>query len=183
MAMNPLTQRFGEGLMRLFQIGCICLLIGILAFSLQTNRSQAETSSPVVDVEIVDQIKSKSIPKPLTKKRGAAKRGEAVMIARDKGNCLSCHRVSAFEKKAKKAPLAYGDMGEIGPILDGVAKRYEIGKLRLILVDAKQMFPETMMPSYYKVKGLHRVSKPFTNKPILTAQEVEDILAFLVTLK
>ncbi len=169
--------------MRFFQIGHICLLAMLLVLPLQTSKAQAETSTPVIDVEIVDQIKSKSIPKPLTKKRGSAKRGEAVMIARDKGNCLSCHRVSAFEKKAQKAPLAYGDMGEIGPILDGVAKRYEKSQLRLLLVDAKQVFPETMMPSYHKVKGLHRVSGPFANKPILTAQEVEDILAFLATLK
>ncbi len=135
------------------------------------------------DLGVIDLIQSKSIPKRLTKKPGNAVRGEALMINRKKGNCLACHRLSAFEGKAKKKPNAYGDMGEIGPSLDGIASRYDQGQLRLLLVDAKVFFPETIMPSFYKNSGLHRVGKSFDRKTILEKQEIEDILAFLITLK
>lgn len=135
------------------------------------------------DIEILDLIQSKSIPRPLTGKRGSPKRGEALAINRKKGNCIACHRFSVFEEKAKKDPNAYGDMGEVGPSLDGVGSRYDAGKLRLMIVDAKQFYPETIMPSFYKITELHRVAKDYDQKPILTLQEVEDIVAFLATLK
>lgn len=154
-----------------------------LAVPAQAKKA-TEAKAPISpnEIEILDLINSKSVPKPLTQGKASPKRGEAVIIARDKGNCLSCHRISAFEQKAKTAPTQYGDMGEIGPPLDGVAKKYKPGQLRLLLIDAKTLFPETMMPSYYKTKGLHRVSKPYQGKTILTAQEIEDILSFLAKL-
>ena len=178
--------------MRWFKIfyGLFCmavLLAGVLL--LQPGRLLAETPSepgdnPLLEeLGIVDLIKSKAIPKALTKRAANRVRGEALMINRQKGNCLACHRVSAFEVKAKTNPNAYGDMGEVGPSLDGVASRYDPGQLRLLLVDAKQIFPETIMPSFYKIAGLNRVDTAFENKTILDKQEIEDILAFLLTLK
>ncbi len=142
-----------------------------------------DSKQSLVNYEIVDVIQSKSIPKSLTGKRGDKKRGEALMIQRSKGNCLACHQVSLFEEKAKTDPNAYGDMGEVGPTLDKVAKRYKEGQLRLLLVDAKQVFPETIMPSFYRVENLHRVGKKFKDKPILGPQEIEDVLSFLLSLK
>ena len=158
------------------------LVICLIKAPLHSLAAQEDESS-LVKFEIVDVIQSKSIPKSLTGKRGNKKRGEALMIKRSKGNCLACHQVSLFEEKAKKDPNAYGDMGEVGPTLDKVAERYKEGQLRLLLVDAKQVFPETIMPSFYRVKNLHRVGKKFKNKPILAPQEIEDILSFLLTLK
>ncbi len=116
-----------------------------------------------------------AIEKSLTGKAGDPVRGRKLAINRKKGNCLACHAVSVL----KDQPYH----GEVGPSLDGVADRYKPGQLRMMIVDQKKYFPETLMPAMYKVKGLHRVVKKFQGKPILTAQEVEDVLAFILTLK
>lgn len=162
-------------------------MFSTLAFSQenigQENVDQEKKGGDLVLYEVVDVIQSKSIPKSLTDGGGDINAGEELIVAREKGNCIACHIISAFDEKAKKAPNKYGDMGEIGPPLDGVAERYSEGQLRLILVDAKQIFPDTIMPSFYRVKDLHRVGGAFDNKPILQAQEVEDILSFLMTLR
>ena len=73
--------------------------------------------------------------------------------------------------------------GEIGPSLDGVAERYEEPQLLLQVVNAKEINPDTIMPGFYRTEGLHLVSDKFKGKPILTAQEVEDVVAYLKTLK
>lgn len=174
-----------------FFLAVLGLMTGIFAFLplystdgfAENTQAQEKKTSPLKTFEIIDTIQSKSIPKSLTGKRGNAKRGESLIITRSKGNCLACHLVRDFEKKAKQDPNRYGDMGEIGPNLDGVASRYEPGELRLLLVDAKQFFPETIMPAFYRIKELHRVGGAFKNKPVLNAQEIEDVLSFLLTLK
>lgn len=140
-------------------------------------------SSELVKYEIFNLIQSKSIPKSLTGKRGNVKRGETLIVNREKGNCLSCHVVDEFHEKAKKNPDIYGNMGEIGPSLDGVATRFKESQLRLILVNAKEVFPETIMPAFYRVKGFTRVDDNFIDKPIMSAQDIEDILSFLMKLK
>lgn len=160
---------------------CVSLLM--CAFFVGPSLMAEEAPSALVNFEIVNKINSKSIPKSLTGVAGDASRGEAIMINRRSGNCLSCHRVSVFDDKAKSDPSNYGDMGEIGPVLDGVASRYDMGELRLMLVDAKQFFPETIMPSFYHVRGLVRVSPDLQNKTILKAQEIEDVLSFLINLE
>lgn len=141
------------------------------------------SSSELVKYEIFNLIQSKSIPKSLTGKRGNVKRGETLIVNREKGNCLSCHVVDEFHEKAKKNPDIYGNMGEIGPSLDGVATRFKESQLRLILVNAKEVFPETIMPAFYRVKGFTRVDDNFIDKPIMSAQDIEDILSFLMKLK
>jgi sulfur-oxidizing protein SoxX len=73
--------------------------------------------------------------------------------------------------------------GNVGPPLDSVGNRFTAGELRLRLVDPKAINPETVMPAYYKVEGLHRVLDRYRDKPILTAQQVEDVVAYLLTLK
>lgn len=159
------------------------LVCSFLQIDTVNNVQAAEAVSKIVNYEIVNRINSKSIPKSLTGRQGSPDRGEELMVDRRKGNCLSCHRIGVFEERIKDNPAKYGDMGEIGPVLDGVATRYEMGVLRLMLVDAKEFFPETIMPSFYKVRGLVRVSPQLKNKPILTAQEIEDVLSFLINLE
>jgi sulfur-oxidizing protein SoxX len=73
--------------------------------------------------------------------------------------------------------------GTVGPPLDGVGNRYSAGALRLRMVDPKQINPQTSMPAYYKIEGLHQVAEGYRGKPILTAQEIEDVVAYLLTLK
>lgn len=115
------------------------------------------------------------IEKSLTGKPGDPARGKKISINRKKGNCLACHAVTVL----KDVPYH----GEVAPTLDGVADRYAPGQLRMMIVDQKKYFPDTIMPAMYRIKGLHRVQKKWQGKTILTAQEVEDVLAFLLTLK
>ena len=72
--------------------------------------------------------------------------------------------------------------GTVGPPLDGTGRRTTPGALRLRLVDPKALNAETIMPAYYKVAGLHRVLDRYRAKPILTAQQIEDVIAYLLTL-
>ena len=116
-----------------------------------------------------------AIEKSLTGKAGDPVNGRKVAINRKKGNCLACHTVTIL----KDVPYH----GEVAPTLDGVAERYQPAQLRMMIVDQKKYFPDTIMPAMYRKADLHRVAKKFQGKTILTAQEVEDVLAFLLTLK
>jgi sulfur-oxidizing protein SoxX len=73
--------------------------------------------------------------------------------------------------------------GSIGPALDGVGARYSAGELRLRLVDPKALNSDTIMPAYHRVEGLQRVHERYRGKPILTAQQIEDVVAYLLTLR
>ena len=73
--------------------------------------------------------------------------------------------------------------GSLAPSLIGVGSRYSIGQLRVRVVDQSRINPQTIMPPYYRVEGLNRVAAPYLGKPILTAQQIEDIVAFLMMLK
>lgn len=117
-----------------------------------------------------------AIPARLTGKPGDAKEGVKVVIGRRLGNCLSCHEISALREEEFH--------GDVGPSLDGVAGRWDAATLRMIVVNAKMVFgPETVMPAFYRTEGLNRVRPEFAGKSILTAQQVEDVVAFLATLK
>ncbi len=114
-----------------------------------------------------------AIPAPLTAKPGDPVAGRAVIEDRKLGNCLGCH---AF-------PLAAEDQGTIGPDLHGVGARLSPAELRLRIVNMKVLDPATIMPAYYRVAGLRDVGKAFAGKPILSAQQIEDVVAFLATTK
>ncbi|MCZ8149450.1 MAG: sulfur oxidation c-type cytochrome SoxX [Roseomonas sp.] len=114
-----------------------------------------------------------AIPDPLTAQPGDAARGRAVALDRSLGNCVTCHEM----------PVNAAFQGDLGPPLAGVAQRYQPGELRLRLVDSKRINPDSNMPSYHRVEGLVGVGARFRGRPILTAQEVEDVLAYLLTLR
>jgi sulfur-oxidizing protein SoxX len=116
-----------------------------------------------------------SIDAPLAgTKPGDPENGRKVAIHRKKGNCLACHVMPIPEQQFH---------GELGPDLNGVGSRYSAGEIRLRVVNPKYANPDTIMPAFYKADGLHRVLKGFEGKTMLSAQEVEDIVAYLVTLK
>ena len=118
-------------------------------------------------------VENFAIAEPLAGEAGDPERGKSVMIDRDLGNCLGCHEV----------PIDAEFFGTTGPALAGVRDRLTLAQLRLRLVDSKQINPMSMMPSYYETEGLHRVQKKFEGRTVLSAQQIEDVIAFLATLR
>lgn len=118
-------------------------------------------------------VENGAIPAPLTQQPGNPEQGRRIVLDREKGDCVVCHALPLPERQFH---------GTVGPPLDGVGSRRPAGALRLRLVDPQQVNPQTPMPAYYKVDGLHRVLARYRDKPILTAQEIEDVVAYLMTL-
>ncbi|MHA1559236.1 MAG: sulfur oxidation c-type cytochrome SoxX [Alphaproteobacteria bacterium] len=125
--------------------------------------------SEPVTYEIIDG----GIPEPLTDQPGDPLRGE--LIARDAANatCLICHQMPIPEEP---------DPGNIGPDLAGVGARYTEAELRLRIVDPKVLNPDTVMPGYYSLRGLARVQEQYVGETIYSSQDVEDVIAYLMTL-
>lgn len=121
-------------------------------------------------------IKDGTFAKSLTGAAGDAVKGKKTFANRKQGNCLACHENSDLSN------LPFH--GEVGPSLDGVAGRYDENQLRAILIDSKAVLgDETIMPSFYRLENGVRTLKKFTGKTILNAEQVEDVLAYLQTLK
>jgi len=120
------------------------------------------------------QIVGDAIPESLTGANGDAARGRAIVANRQVGLCLLCH-VGPFPEERFQGTLA--------PDLAGAGTRWSAGQLRLRVVDAGRINPDTIMPPYYRVTGLARVAPDFRGKPVLTAEQIEDVVAFLTTLR
>ncbi|MGB8623010.1 MAG: sulfur oxidation c-type cytochrome SoxX [Paracoccaceae bacterium] len=123
-----------------------------------------------------------AIDKSLTGVPGDPAAGRKVIGTKSLGNCVACHKISEMSD----VPFH----GEIGPSLDGAGSRWDEAQLRGIVADAKHTFPDTIMPSFYKVSGFIRPGDAFTGKaaeeplpPLLSAQQIEDVVAYLMTLK
>jgi sulfur-oxidizing protein SoxX len=113
------------------------------------------------------------IPDSLTGSPGDAARGRALVLDRV-STCILCHSGPFPETRFQ---------GDLAPNLSGAGSRWNESQLRLRLVDASRFNPETIMPSYYRVEGLQRVGKNWQGKPILSAEQIEDIVAYLVSLR
>ena len=142
-------------------------LVAALALCLSAGSACAE--GPIT-LDVVND----SLPKSLTGAPGKADAGKKVFLTRTLGNCLACHQVTSLKSEDFH--------GEFGPSLDGVAGRYTEAQLRLIIADPKRIFTNTVMPAFYKNDGLSRVRPEFVGKSILTAAQVEDVVAYLKTL-
>ena len=114
------------------------------------------------------------IAKSLTGARGNSERGRAIVTNRQLGMCLLCHSGPFAEERLQ---------GTLAPDLKGAGGRWTEAQLRLRIVDAALVNPATIMPPYYRLHGLERVAASFRGKPILTAEQIEDVVAFLATLK
>jgi sulfur-oxidizing protein SoxX len=114
-----------------------------------------------------------AIPEPLTPTRGDAARGRVLIVERS-STCILCHSGPFPEQKFQ---------GDLAPSLAGSGSRWSEGQLRLRLVDASRLNAATIMPSYYRVDGLQRVGTLWRGKPVLSAEQIEDIVAYLVTLR
>ena len=119
-------------------------------------------------------IAGDAIPASLTGAPGDAARGEKIVTNRMVGLCLLCHSGPYPQDRFQ---------GTMAPDLKGAGSRSTEGQLRLRIVDAAKLNPETIMPPYYRVDGLSRVAQGFRAKPILSAEQIEDVVAYLMTLK
>ena len=115
-----------------------------------------------------------AVPAPLTGVSGDPARGRAIVTNRQLGLCLLCHSGPFPEERFQ---------GDLAPDLTGVGSRLSAGQLRLRIVDSGRINAATIMPAYYKVDGLTRVAPAFRGKPALSAQQIEDVVAFLTTLR
>jgi L-cysteine S-thiosulfotransferase len=118
-------------------------------------------------------IAGDSIPESLTGVPGDPARGRALVLERT-STCILCHSGPFPEEKFQ---------GDLAPSLAGAGSRWSTGQLRLRLVAASRLNPATIMPSYYRVDGLDRVGAAWRGKPILSAEQIEDIVAYLATLR
>lgn len=115
-----------------------------------------------------------TITAPLGGKIGNVARGAALVRDRERGNCLICH---------------HGDdpaepfQGSIGPPLRGVGARLDTGQIRLRLVDMSRLNPETVMPPYFRIENMRDVAPAYRGQPALSAQEIEDVVSYLASLK
>lgn len=142
-----------------------------VAVAIGAVSANAEVVKPS-DVKIVDG----KIEKSLTGKPGDPEAGKNWFVNRKKGNCLACH----VNKDASKEQFH----GEVGPELNNSGGHHSAAELRAIVVNSKAVFGDaTIMPAFYRDSGYYRLLDKFEGKTILSAQEVEDIVAYLLTLK
>jgi sulfur-oxidizing protein SoxX len=106
--------------------------------------------------------------------KGDPARGRAIVVTRQQGLCLLCHSGPFPEERFQ---------GSIGPDLNGIGSRLSEGQIRMRIVDPARFNPSTIMPAYYRTENLTRVAPSFQGKPILSAEQIEDVVAFLATLK
>jgi len=115
-----------------------------------------------------------AILESLTGAKGDPARGRAIVANRQVGLCLLCHSGPFPEERFQ---------GELAPDLKGAGARWSEGQLRLRIVDSSRINPASIMPAYHRTDGLTRVGPAFRGKPILTAEQIEDVVAYLTTLK
>lgn len=103
---------------------------------------------------------------------GDAARGREIFRSRDGGHCVLCHAAPG---------VATG--GDVGPSLAGVGSRLEAGEIRLRIADITRVNPQAAMPTFHRTEGLVRVAPRYRGEPVLSAQQVEDLVAWLATLR
>ena len=149
---------------RMVWIASACIAAGVTVAS-------AEVVAP--DKVMMEDM---TVGKSLSGQAGNSDEGRKVFASRKLGNCLACHANADLKNELFH--------GQVGPPLDGVADRWEEPQLRAILVDSKKVFGgQSIMPSFYRIINDQRTQEKFHNKTILTAEQIEDIIAYLKTLK
>jgi L-cysteine S-thiosulfotransferase len=141
------------------------MILGLSALSLPAAAQEPLEAFTVV---------GDAIPTSLTRAKGDPARGRAIVINRQVGLCLLCHSGPFPEERLQ---------GTMAPDLKGTGTRWSEGQLRLRIVDAGRLNPLTIMPPFYRIDSLQRVAPSFRGKPVLTAEQIEDVVAFLATLR
>lgn len=148
---------------------CLAITAGV-CLTMTPLIAPAQPATPLQPFQVVGD----AIPESLTGAPGDAARGRALVANRQVGLCLLCHTGPFPEERFQ---------GNLAPDLAGAGSRWSAGQLRLRLADAKRFNPQTIMPAYYRIDGLARVAPAWQGKPVMSAQELEDVVAFLQTLK
>lgn len=115
-----------------------------------------------------------AIEAPLVTLEPDATRGGLIVRNRETANCLICHAIPDARERF---------MGDLGPPLAGVGARLSAGQIRLRLVDPTRLNPSAIMPAYHRTEGLRHVDARYLGRPVLTAMEIEDVVAYLASLK
>lgn len=144
-------------------------MAAVLLLALGAEGSAADANAGEIGL-LPFTVRGDAVPEPLGQLRGDAARGKAVVLDRRSGNCLICHAFPA---------VAEPFQGEIGPAMRGLGARLSPGQIRLRLIDVGRVNPAALMPSYYRVDGLTDVAPEYAGKPVLTAQQIEDVVAYL----
>lgn len=148
----------------------VLMSVGCGALVSQPAAHAGEKSGSLVPYE----VRGDRVSAPLAGLTGDPARGRSIVIDRRVGNCLICHSIGS---------VAEPFQGVIGPTLGGVGSRLEPGQIRLRLIDQSRLNPATIMPPYYRTHDLNDVAEAFRGRPALTAQQIEDVVAYLATLK
>jgi sulfur-oxidizing protein SoxX len=153
----------------LAEIRRAALVALLLAAASATDLSVAQDQAALRPYE----VEGDGIPRSLTGTRGDPARGRALVADRQRGLCLLCHSGPFPEQPFQ---------GDLAPSLAGAGSRLSESQLRLRIVDGSRINPATIMPSYYRTEGLTRVGRAWQGKPVLSAEQIEDMVAFLATL-
>ncbi|MEQ8557519.1 MAG: sulfur oxidation c-type cytochrome SoxX [Henriciella sp.] len=148
---------------------CLAALAGGLL--LTGGCTEAETEQRLAEPATVE---GDAIPAPLGGETGDAARGRVVFVNREQGHCVLCHQVDGLDAEFQ---------GNVGPTLTGLGDRLTPAQIRLRVADAQRIWPDTVMPSYYRVYGLNQVGEEYRGEPALTARQIEDLVAWLAALK
>lgn len=141
----------------------LCLgMAGLLALPLLSRAADLEAA----------QIRADTVPAPLTATPGNPAQGRELLVKRENANCILCHALPEVRFS-----------GDLAPTLAGVGARLSPAQLRLRVADNARVYPNTIMPAYYRSSGLRQVAAQYQGRTILSAQEVEDVVAYLGTLK
>jgi len=157
--------------MSTWQVLCMALALGGL---LPTAAMGAPASPATAGASMVEPLVGDAMPQPLTAHAGDAQRGRAIVAQRQLGLCLLCHQAPIAEEPQQ---------GNLSSDLAGAGSRWTAAQLRLRVVDARRLNPDSLMPAFHRTQGLTRVGAAWAGKPVLDAQQVEDVVAYLVSLK
>src|ERR1700730_5724476 len=145
---------------------------GAAAATIESAAVSAGKSEPGNLAEF--RVIADGIPEAIGGATGNAERGRALILGSEAANCVLCHAVP-------DRGLRSG--GNLAPPLGGVARTFSVAQLRLRVVDSMHVKPTTIMPSYYRIEGFDQVARAYRGKPILDAEQIEDIVAYLATLR
>jgi sulfur-oxidizing protein SoxX len=145
-----------------------------MAVAMSTVLAAGALNACPARAQAMYEVVADAIPKPLTDEPGDVARGRAIVANRQVGLCLLCHAAPIPEERFQ---------GTLAPDLTGAGARWSVPQLRLRIVDAHRLNPESIMPAYYRRDGYARVGRNWQGKTILAAQQIEDVVAYLASLR